>query len=504
MVMRRSVFIMALLAAMVMLLPNYAEADLFQTAKKAKAKNAEKRRQEQAAWEMLDMHDKEDIQAFLTKFPKSSHRDEAKGYITEIDLWDNACSKNTIEAYQNYLNTTQLNWHSLDASENITYLQKARDKAAWDKVTDVGTIEAYVNFIADNPESPYVEDAQTALAQLKQDAAWTAALNSGNLADYEKFVSEFPEAEQKEEAEKKIHELKGQVYYSVGKLNEAYEEFSKAGRDSLTPANYAAFVECKEYSEFSALNIYCSEDSLNWFIKGHPNSKYIPQVQNYLAIVKARNLSDYASEYSYDEVRALATDEKTRQTVEGYITANRNAQKERERERRRWRREENGGLVNMGLQFLDFGWNGKTDDDVVMNYNLGLYLRIGNYADWVQFVVGVEPGMLMYYKYFSRDYSDKMTQKFHMPVSAHLKLNLFKMGESSRFFVFGKYQYNAVRAEEAEAKQAWSAGFGFSWKHFDWSFYYRQDMGKPESSGGYTSDSRPHFFGTTMTVYWKL
>lgn len=365
---------MALLAAMVMLLPNYAEADLFQTAKKAKAKNAEKRRQEQAAWEMLDMHDKEDIQAFLTKFPKSSHRDEAKGYITEIDLWDNACSKNTIEAYQNYLNTTQLNWHSLDASENITYLQKARDKAAWDKVTDVGTIEAYVNFIADNPESPYVEDAQTALAQLKQDAAWTAALNSGNLADYEKFVSEFPEAEQKE----------------------------------------------------------------------------------------------------------------------------------RERERRRWRREENGGLVNMGLQFLDFGWNGKTDDDVVMNYNLGLYLRIGNYADWVQFVVGVEPGMLMYYKYFSRDYSDKMTQKFHMPVSAHLKLNLFKMGESSRFFVFGKYQYNAVRAEDAEAKQAWSAGFGFSWKHFDWSLYYRQDMGKPESSGGCTSDSRPHFFGTTMTVYWKL
>jgi len=495
---------MALLAAMVMLLPNYAEADLFQTAKKAKAKNAEKRRQEQAAWEMLDMHDKEDIQAFLTKFPKSSHRDEAKGYITEIDLWDNACSKNTIEAYQNYLNTTQLNWHSLDASENITYLQKARDKAAWDKVTDVGTIEAYVNFIADNPESPYVEDAQTALAQLKQDAAWTAALNSGNLADYEKFVSEFPEAEQKEEAEKKIHELKGQVYYSVGKLNEAYEEFSKAGRDSLTPANYAAFVECKEYSEFSALNIYCSEDSLNWFIKGHPNSKYIPQVQNYLAIVKARNLSNYATEYTYKQIRALASDKTTRLIVDNYISANRNNQKRLKSIERRLEREKNGGLLNMGLKFLDFGWNGKGSGENIICYDLGLYLRFGNFADRVQFSVGLEPGLVAYNEDYIYSYTEDMTTAFHMPISANLKVNLFKMGESARFFVFGKYQYNAVRAEEAEAKQAWSAGFGFSWKHFDWSFYYRQDMGKPESSGGYTSDSRPHFFGTTMTVYWKL
>ncbi len=496
---------MAMLAAMVMLLPNYAKADLRKTAQQAKAKNAEKRRQEQAAWEMLDMYDKEGIQEFLTKFPKSSHRDKAKGYITEIDLWNNALSKNTIEAYQNYLNTTQLYWYSNDASENITYLQKARDKAAWDKVTDLGTIEAYEKFLADNPESPYVEDAQTALAQLKRDAAWAAAVESGNLADYEKFVSEFPDAEQTEEAEKKIHELKGQVYYSVGKLNEAYNEFSKVGRDNLTPTNYAAFVECEEYSEFSALNIYCSEDSLNWFIKGHPNSKYVPQVKNYLAIVKARNLSDYASEYKYDEARALATDEKTRQTVEGYITANRNAQKERERQRRRWRREENGGLLNIGLKFIDFGWNGKADEDeVILNYNFGLYLRLGNYADWVQLAVGVEPGMLFYYEDFSRDYSDKMTTKFHMPISANLKLNLFKMKENSRFFVFGKYQYNAVRAEDAEAKQAWSAGFGFSWKHFDWSFYYRQDMGKPDRSGGYTSDSRPHFFGTTMTAYWKL
>lgn len=500
---------MALLAAMAMLLPNYAEADLIQTAKKAKAKNAEKRRQEQAEWEVLDISNKDAIQAFLTKFPKSSHRDEAKGYITEIDLWDNARSKNTIEAYQNYLNTTQLDWHSYEASENITCLQKARDKAAWDKVTATGTIEAYEQFITDNPESPYVEDAQTALAQLKQDAAWTAALNSGNLADYEKFVSEFPEAEQKEAAEKKIHELKGQAYYSAGKLNEAYNEFCKVGRDSLTPSNYAAFVECKEYSEFSALNIYCSEDSLNWFIKGHPNSKYIPQVKNYLAIVKAKNLSDYASEYNYDEARALATDEKTRQTVEGYITANRNAQKERAREHRRWRREQNGGLLNMGLQFLDFGWNGKTGDDVVMNYNLGLYLRIGNYADWVQFAVGVEPGMLMYYEYFSRDYSDKMTTKFHMPISANLKVNLFKTGESSRFFVFGKYQYNAVRDKSLEPTQAWGAGFGFSWKHFDWTFYYRQDIGSPTATetvfGEYQLyGGHQHFFGTTMTAYWKL
>ena len=158
----------------------------------------------------------------------------------------------------------------------------------------------------------------------------------------------------------------------------------------------------------------------------------------------------------------------------------------------------------MGLKFIDFGWNGKGSGENIICYDLGLYLRFGNFADRVQFSVGLEPGLVAYNEDYIYTYTEDMTTAFHMPVSAHLKLNLFKMKENSRFFVFGKYQYNAVRAEEAEAKQAWSAGFGFSWKHFDWSFYYRQDMGKPERSGGYTSDSRPHFFGTTMTAYWKL
>ena len=228
------------------------------------------------------------------------------------------------------------------------------------------------------------------------------------------------------------------------------------------------------------------------------------KVKNYLAIVKAKNLSDYASEYRYDEVRALATDEKTRQTVEGYITANRNNQKRLKSIERRLEREKNGGLLNMGLKFLDFGWNGKGSGENIICYDLWLYLRFGNFADRVQFSVGLEPGLVAYNEDYIYSYTEDMTTAFHMPISANLKVNLFKMGESARFFVFGKYQYNAVRAEEAEAKQAWSAGFGFSWKHFDWSFYYRQDMGKPERSGGYTSDSRPHFFGTTMTAYWKL
>ena len=130
------------------------------------------------------------------------------------------------------------------------------------------------------------------------------------------------------------------------------------------------------------------------------------KVKNYLAIVKAKNLSDYASEYRYDEVRALATDEKTRQTVEGYITANRNAQKERERERRRWRREENGGLVNMGLQFLDFGWNGKGSGENIICYDLGLYLRFGNFADRVQFSVGLEPGLVAYNEDYIYSYTE--------------------------------------------------------------------------------------------------
>lgn len=311
-----------------------------------------------------------------------------------------------------------------------------------------------------------------------------------------------PNATELSTAQSRLHELKALDYYNKGDLKSAYNEFNKA--DISNKASYAhkkEYDEVKEYHEFSVLGSYSAQYSLEAFLKKYPHGKYSSQVSNMLAISMAKKLSDYATNADYDRALSYAKDASTQTVVNTYIDNNKYLQKQRHKQAKAYERSENGGTFGIGFNFMDIGYNFTYDHLTLWHYDIGLMFRLGNYADRVQFALGVKLGLLA----LNDDDNEEYDASFHIPVIAQLKLNLFKMSENSRFFIHGLFQYNALRDDCYENELAWGAGIGFAWKHVDWTFYYRKELFKKDYDDFSASDIEDmQYIGTSLTYYWKL
>lgn len=475
------------------------------------ALEAEKRAQEIKAQEaeryarVLDSRNLEQYNEFIRDYPRSKNTVEIKKRAAEMELWQNASASNTVPAYQNYLNKTEYHWFDDSATSGISRIRKAEEKRDWEAVCQVGTIAAYRNYLKQKPTSAYRAEAEKAINRLEGAEAWKRVRFTGDKEVLEAFVDQYPHADETAEARLRLHEIYGQEYYDQLDFRKAYTEFSYfSSRDRVSYENRGAYDAVMEWKAFTLLDSDSSERALNAFLSKYPNSPYKTQVNNLLAIVKAKALDNYASEYDYNQIRKYASDSETRQTVESYIASNKSKQKTLEKNARRRQRNLNGGLFNMGIEFLDLGWNGESEDSwSIYYYNLGASVRIGNFASRAQFACGLKLGVMSYYSQDYDSYSDytSLVQKrsFHMPVYAQLKVNLFKLSSSSRFFISGQYQYNAVRDNIIENTMSWGAGAGFAWKHLDWLFYYREEFGND-----YWINQNQHFFGTSLIYYFKL
>jgi hypothetical protein len=473
----------------------YADAQsLMQVAKKAEQRAKELKQQETSRYNsIVDSKDLTKYNQFIADYPRGKNTPEIKRRADELQKWDNAKSSNTISAYESYISNSQYHWYDSDANNAIKSLKQAAEKLAWDKVLTANTVEAYQQYLRDNPNSGYKIEAEKAINRLKGASAWNSIKGTTSIDALQQFISEYPNAHEASNATNRIHELKGCQYYNNGELKSAYSEFSQVSRKDITYESFAAYDAAMEYNDFSQLGKYSSESSLLGFMKQYPNSIYASQVSDMVAVAKARNFGDYATSYDYNQAMSYAKDSYTRNTVQSYISINKKKQKDRKHMMKSMERKQNGGTVNLGLG-IDIATNGFYDDATNRNINVGLSLRIGNFKDWIQFAICIAPGILVsdddYYTYTT----------FHLPISAQLKVNLIKTSENSRFFVYGQYQYNAVRVAEGESEMAWSAGVGLAWKHCDWSFYYRQDIGRPSSC----DYDKQHYFGMSLIYYWQL
>ena len=480
---------------------------LMQTAKKAEQRAKELKQQEISRYNaIIDSRDLGKYNQYIADYPRGNKTQEIRNRAEELKSWNRAKSSNTIGGYESYLNSTKYHWYDTDANSAIRSLKQKAEKQVWDKVVAVNTIDAYEQYLQQNPNSGYRLDAEKAINRLKGTIEWQKINGTNNIAELQRFISSYPHATEVNGATLRLHELKGVQHYNEGNLGSAYAEFSHINRDNLSYANRKAYDDVMEYHEFTDLGKYPTETSILTFMRKYPNSKYSDQVSNMLAISKARNLGDYASSYDYNQALSYAKDSYTRNSVQSYISMNKKKQKEHRNALRSWERKKNGGTVNFGLDFLDLGLNGAYDDCTLWYYNVGFMLRFGNYKDRVQFAVGLKPGIFGYTEevysggYYYDYYDTENRTAFHMPIVGQLKLNLFNTSENSRFFIYGKYQYNAVRVDKIEGEMAWGAGCGVAWKHFDWAFYYRQDIGRVKN----IDYQNQHFFGMSMIYYWQL
>lgn len=487
---------------------NQADAQsLMQTAKKAEQRAKELRQQETSRYNaIVESKDLAKYNQYIADYPRGSKTPEIKRRAEEIKLWNNARSSNSILSYQNYLSSTQYHWFDNEANQSIRSIKQKAEKEDWEKVVAVNTISNYQTYIQKNPTSGYKQEAEKAINRLQGEQVWNRIKDSDNINELQNFTTSYPHATEVSAATARLHELKGIKHYNEGNFGSAYAEFSNLSRDKISYANRKAYDEVMEYNEYSKLGNYASETALLNFIRKYPNSKYANDISNKIAVAKARNFGDYASSYDYNQALRYAKDSYTRNSVQSYISMNKKKQKERRNAMKSWERKQNGGTVNLGLDFLDLGLNGAYDDCTLWYYNVGVMLRFGNFKDRIQFAIGIKPGIFGYTEevysggYYYDYYDTENQTAFHMPIVGQLKLNLFKTSENSRFFIYGKYQYNAVRVEDIEAEMAWGAGIGIAWKHFDWAIYYRQDIGNVKNY----DYKNQHYFGMSMIYYWQL
>lgn len=489
---------------MVSFICNHADAQsLMQTAKKAELRAKELKQQENSRYNaIVDSKDLYKYNQFINDYPRGSKTPEIRKRAQEVKLWNDAKDQNTVASYERYLNTTNYHWYDYEASQLIRSIKQKAEKDKWDKVVAINTISSYQTYIQNNPTSGYKQEAEKAINRLQGEQTWNRIKNSENISELQNFISSYPHAAEVSTATAKLHELKGVKYYNEGNLGSAYSEFSHLNRDEISYANRKAYDDVMDYNEYSKLGNYASEAALLSFMRKYPNSKYADDVSNKIAVTKARNFGDYASTFDYNQALSYAKDSYTINSVKSYISMNKKNQKDRRNAVKSLERKQNGGTFNLGLDFMDMGFNCESDNGTIFYYNLGLLLKIGNYRDWVQFAFGIKPGLIGY-DIIDHDYyydSSEMEIGFHMPIIGQLKLNLFKLSKGSRFFSYGQYQYNAVRIKEVESEMSWAVGLGIGWKHFDCSFYYRQDIGKPLS----LDYDKQYYIGMSLIYYWQL
>lgn len=304
-----------------------------------------------------------------------------------------------------------------------------------------------------------------------------------------------------DKAQKRIHELKGVNCYLANDLLNAYQEFNKAGgKFALEQANQSKFDECQEYWDYDNLTTYSTEEKLLEFLRKYPSGKYSDEVSNRVAISKARSLTMYSGNYSFNEALGFAKDETTRNIVKRYYEAKQKEYSQHKKAQRRIKRQRNGGIMNFGIEFMDLAFNPSmysdmdNDVDYVMYYNVGLGVRIGNYKSPVQFEIGAKPGLVVYTLWYGSE--DETKTSFHLPLYARLKIGLWG-GYSSKWYIDGVGYYNAVKESFLESDFSASAGLGVSWRHWDWRIlYYKQDIGTKYTYQDYK------FIGTSFSYYF--
>lgn len=488
--------------------------------RKAKEHAKKLKEEEEARYNSADeSRDLDLYNRFLSDYPKSSHAAEIRSQAAEVTLWREAAAKGTISGFENYISSSKLHWYDDYAKNAIVELKKKAEKAEWQKVAQINTIDAYQQYINQYPSSGYKAEAENAIRGLQAKAEWEALRNSYNIEGLEAYISKYPDADEVKDAKEQLHILKAEKYFDEGNINAAYNEYSHVSPSSLSYSNKKTFEAVKEAYRFARLSDSSPETQLFSFKNDYPNSKYSTQVNNMIARSKASNLDAFSSVSDYNEALSYAGDEDTRFFVNRHIARSKEMYKEYRKEEKRRIRKLNGGYFNVGFEFLDANVGVSSFDRLTYCYNVGLMLRVGNFNDWVQFAIGVKPGVIYHhiddeydydyendynyekYSYYDDSDSDSsFNAGFHLPVVAQLKLNLFKSSSNSRCFVFGQYQYNVLRPEYIEGQMAWSAGFGFAWPHFDLSFKYSQDI----NSGSDFCNRIKHSGGISMIYYWHL
>ena len=409
----------------------------------------------------------------LTKYAKQKQHEIIERQRVEKQKYEEACQIGTLAAFENYAKSYPNGKYIKDVNNRIA------DYSLWSSDKTANTLSSYKQYLIESKYKTFEKEAQSSITELESQEMWNNIKASKDKDVVKNFISQYPNSSCKEKAEKRIYELEGAELYKEGNLLVALYKFDEAGgKNYISSDKQLDYDKCKEFKDYK--NIISEADG-EAFLENYPNSAYYNEVSNKLAVSKATSMSIFSTEYAFNKVLAYAKDETTKNTVKRYIEIKKASYKKYRKQERKKRIMANGGYVQFGLEFCDFGLN-TSDSDRYLNvfYNVGISVKVGNNHSPVQFEVGLKPGVFVYEYYDSNDTGEEFadaTFKFHMPIFAKLKFNVCSVGSNCKLYAAGIATYNAIKVKNLEDKFAVGGGLGFAWKKWDWfTLYYKQDI----------------------------
>ena len=467
--------------------------------------------------DILDDWNLEDYQYFLNEYPRSQYAREIRSRVEEMQLWQNARNRDTLEGYQDYIRNSKYGRYNKQAIDAMDRLQAEQTEKDWKNACGINTVAAYQSFISQYPGAPQVAQANARIENLRTQEAWDRIKDSYDTDQLEQFIFDYPNFQDLEYAKSRLHAIKMEDYLDNNDIDMASQEFDYITMPEAVPETATfAYGIVEEYNGFRKLSPRSSETELQNFLTKYPGSKHIADVRNYIALNKANRFTTSSTKEDYENALFYATGN-TRTAVQQAIKTNdRNISTEKARGRK-MRRDSNGGWMGLTFEYIDLSWNGRTTNGVI-NYNFGIKFRLGNYGDRVQMSLGAKPGVGIWDFdgiYVADEYGydkEKSSAFFEMPLEADLKLNLCRAGDSAWFFLEGCYQYNIIRKKEVQRPMGIRAGLGWAGYGWDIFFYYGREMGSIDEEyrflNGYPNpfmDSKAvNYFGMSISATVKL
>lgn len=420
---------------------------------------------------------------------------ERRAEIREIRRQDsiaynNACKTGTLSAFNGYLKAYPKGLFVEQMNNRIA------DFDIWSKAKQANTIAAYNEYLSQSTTKAFKTEANEAITELESIDAWNKIKLTGSLQQVKAFIAQYPKSSRRAVAINRSHELQAVYYYNQHEWLKALAEFKKTnGRSSLEPKNQEMYDYCLEYDEFRKLDEYTPETTLIAYLNRHPNGYFYDKVSNIIAVNRAKRLDKYSTSTDYDNALAFARDYKTRAEVQNYINKSQAAAEAYQKELKAWERKQNGGWTDFVFGCDLTGNLGASEESQKICFDFIVGFRIGNYRDPLQFEVGLKPGFVMpsyYYDDYYGSYYDESESYFHMPIYGKLKINICNIGEKGKLFVFGEFDYNAVRDDYYESEMSAGGGIGLAWRHFDIGLYYQNDIDYID----------PHSLGASVGFYF--
>ena len=214
---------------------------------------------------------------FQSTRPNSPYLVKSKARLLELQedsSWQTAKATDTPEALNSYLETYPQGKHIQEAKTRLSELYEVN----WQAVSETRSVPELEQFIAQNPGSPYISDAQHKINSIKDDARWRMVAQSRSESELNQFIQKNPNSRHIQAAKTRLSELYKASWQAVSETRSVPELEQFIAQNPGNPYVSEAKLKIdsiKDDARWSMVAQSRSESELNQFIQKNPNSRHI-------------------------------------------------------------------------------------------------------------------------------------------------------------------------------------------------------------------------------------